>query len=63
MCGIAGIFSLSGKPVDNGCGRVERMARMLDHRVPDQWGLMMYVPAKTHANIAALTGQQQAAAP
>ena len=35
MCGIAGIFSLSGKPIQNAEERIQRMTMMLKHRGPD----------------------------
>ncbi|MEW5728893.1 MAG: asparagine synthase (glutamine-hydrolyzing) [Pseudomonadota bacterium] len=40
MCGIAGIISLSGRPVTRGRERVSRMTRMLIHRGPDQQGVV-----------------------
>jgi len=39
MCGIVGIFSLSGRPIDNGVERITKMTRMLKHRGPDQNGV------------------------
>ena len=38
MCGVAGIFSLSGAPVANAAARIARMTAMLDHRGPDGSG-------------------------
>ena len=38
MCGVAGIFSLTGAPVADAARRIERMTRMLHHRGPDGTG-------------------------
>lgn len=38
MCGIAGIFSLSGRPIDNADKRIRKMTSMLIHRGPDSQG-------------------------
>ena len=38
MCGVAGIFSLTGAPVANAEQRIARMTGMLDHRGPDGSG-------------------------
>lgn len=35
MCGIAGIFSLSGRPIENGETRIREMTNQLIHRGPD----------------------------
>lgn len=37
MCGIAGLYSLTGDPVDAGC--LERMCEMIRHRGPDDSGV------------------------
>ena len=39
MCGVAGIFSLTGKPIKDAQDRITRMTRLLDHRGPDHWGV------------------------
>ncbi len=39
MCGLAGIFSLTGRPVTNGAARVDAMIRQLIHRGPDSQGV------------------------
>lgn len=39
MCGIAGIFSLSGKPIPRARQRIARMTDMLTHRGPDFQGV------------------------
>ena len=39
MCGITGIFSLSGKPVENAAVRIQAMTNMLVHRGPDYQGV------------------------
>ena len=39
MCGIAGIFSISGKPIQNAEERIKRMTMMLKHRGPDNQGI------------------------
>ena len=36
MCGIAGIFSISGKPIEDGDARIRRMTEQLIHRGPDE---------------------------
>lgn len=41
MCGIAGIFSLSGKPIANAEGRVRKMLSLLKHRGPDSQGIYL----------------------
>jgi asparagine synthase (glutamine-hydrolysing) len=38
MCGITGIFSLSGRPIQNAEERIRRMTMMLKHRGPDNQG-------------------------
>ena len=38
MCGIAGIISLSGKPIENGDARVNKMLQEMGHRGPDGSG-------------------------
>lgn len=39
MCGVAGIFSLTGKPIKDAQDRITCMTRLLDHRGPDHWGV------------------------
>ena len=39
MCGISGIFSLSGKTIDNIENRINLMSKLLNHRGPDQSGV------------------------
>ena len=39
MCGIAGIFSISGKPIQNAEERIQRMTMILKHRGPDNQGI------------------------
>mgnify|MGYP002630776445 CR=1 FL=1 len=39
MCGIAGIFSLSGRPIARAETRIRRMTDMLIHRGPDSQGI------------------------
>jgi asparagine synthase (glutamine-hydrolysing) len=39
MCGIAGVFSLTGEPVRNVRNRTQQMIKMLDHRGPDDQGV------------------------
>ena len=41
MCGVAGIASLSGAPIEQASERITRMTRLLDHRGPDQWGTVI----------------------
>ena len=38
MCGISGIISLNGKPINNLKSRIESMTKALHHRGPDQSG-------------------------
>ncbi len=38
MCGISGIFSLNGKPVNGARARIEKMTNALIHRGPDSQG-------------------------
>lgn len=38
MCGITGIFSLNGRPIDNAEARITKMTSMLIHRGPDSQG-------------------------
>lgn len=39
MCGVTGIFSLSGRPIQNAEDRISRMTSMLVHRGPDSHGV------------------------
>jgi asparagine synthase (glutamine-hydrolysing) len=41
MCGLAGIFSLTGRPVANALTRIERMTGALVHRGPDSQGVTL----------------------
>ena len=36
MCGISGILSLNGKPIENIENRIKSMTKLLHHRGPDQ---------------------------
>ena len=38
MCGISGILSLNGKPIDNLDNKISLMTKLLHHRGPDQEG-------------------------
>ena len=38
MCGISGILSLDGKPINNLENRIQLMTKLLRHRGPDQEG-------------------------
>jgi len=39
MCGIYGIFSLSGRAIDNLENRISLMNKLLHHRGPDASGI------------------------
>lgn len=39
MCGVTGIFSLTGRPIDNAEVRIRRMTDLLHHRGPDASGV------------------------
>jgi len=41
MCGLAGIFSLNGKPIENAANRITAMTDRLKHRGPDSQGTMV----------------------
>jgi asparagine synthase (glutamine-hydrolysing) len=41
MCGIAGIFSLTGRPIDNAEIRIRQMNKLLHHRGPDANGYVV----------------------
>ncbi len=41
MCGLAGIFSLSGRPVENADPRIQAMTDRLKHRGPDSQGTLV----------------------
>jgi asparagine synthase (glutamine-hydrolysing) len=41
MCGIAGIISLSGRPIPDALARVSEMNRLLHHRGPDGKGVFV----------------------
>jgi len=41
MCGLAGIFSLSGKPIENAASRILAMTNRLKHRGPDAQGTLV----------------------
>jgi asparagine synthase (glutamine-hydrolysing) len=41
MCGIAGIISLSGRPIANAQARIEQMNALLHHRGPDGRGVFV----------------------
>ena len=50
MCGISGIFSLSGKTIDNIENRINLMTKLLNHRGPDQSGV--YISEKKNFALA-----------
>tara|TARA_B100000686_G_C16769344_1_gene963987 strand:- start:415 stop:2343 length:1929 start_codon:yes stop_codon:yes gene_type:complete len=50
MCGISGIFSLSGKTIDNIENRINLMSKLLNHRGPDQSGV--YISEKKNFALA-----------
>jgi len=39
MCGVAGIFDISGQPIDNAEERIRLMVKLLEHRGPDSEGI------------------------
>ena len=41
MCGLTGIFSLTGKPIDDAESRIGRMTALLNHRGPDAQGVFV----------------------
>ncbi|MEP0942349.1 MAG: asparagine synthase (glutamine-hydrolyzing) [Rhizobiaceae bacterium] len=41
MCGIAGIISLNGRPVEDGASQVNKMLKALSHRGPDDEGIYL----------------------
>ena len=41
MCGISGILSLDGKPIENLKNKIHLMTKLLHHRGPDQEGVFI----------------------
>ena len=41
MCGISGIISLNGKPINNLEEKIKLMTNLLHHRGPDQQGFII----------------------
>lgn len=41
MCGVAGIFSLNGRKIENAKARIEKMTGLLHHRGPDGQGVYL----------------------
>ena len=41
MCGISGILSLNGKPINNLENKIKLMTSLLYHRGPDQEGILV----------------------
>ena len=41
MCGISGIISLNGKPINNLEEKIKLMTNLLHHRGPDQQGFFI----------------------
>tara|TARA_B110000261_G_C12879200_1_gene275728 strand:- start:327 stop:509 length:183 start_codon:yes stop_codon:yes gene_type:complete len=50
MCGISGIISLNGKPINNLKSRIESMTKALHHRGPDQSGI--YISKKRNCALS-----------
>src|SRR5262249_14342574 len=60
MCGIAGVFRLTGRPGDGDARAVVRMLDAQIHRGPDDWGLLL-PRSLAHVGAAAVPGGASAA--
>ncbi|MGH7676741.1 MAG: asparagine synthase (glutamine-hydrolyzing) [Gemmatimonadales bacterium] len=55
MCGLAGIFRLTGRPTVEDAAAVHRMMDAQVHRGPDDWGLLVPGSLATDAGLGSLT--------